>query len=255
MMIQLRSVSKRYAQSGVERAVVDGVSFGVEKGEMLALLGGSGSGKTTTLKMINRLVEPTAGIIEIDGKDNKTIPAHELRRSIGYVLQEIGLFPHMSIEQNVAITLQLLGWPRPKMAARVRELLPLVGLDPAVFCERFPAQLSGGQRQRVGIARALAAHPRVMLLDEPFGALDPITRRSLQRLLLRVWKEIGLTAVIVTHDIQEARVLGSRIAVMREGKLLQIGTFDEIASAPADAYVRSLLSETDEVEEQGRAPA
>lgn len=247
-MIQLRSLTKRYVQSGAERAVVDDVSFSVEKGEMLALLGGSGSGKTTTLKMINRLVEPTAGTIEIDGKDNKVIPAHELRRSIGYVLQEIGLFPHMTIEQNVAITLRLLGWPRPKMADRVRELLPLVGLDPVLFCDRFPSQLSGGQRQRVGIARALAAHPRVMLLDEPFGALDPITRRSLQKLLLRVWKDIGLTAVIVTHDIQEAQVLGTRIAVMREGKLLQIGTFEEISGAPADGYVRSLLSGEDEVE-------
>ncbi|NUP06408.1 MAG: ABC transporter ATP-binding protein [Polyangiaceae bacterium] len=236
-MIELDRVTKRYG----DRAVVDGVSLLVPRGTVLALLGGSGSGKTTTLKMINRLVEPTSGHIRIDGRDTLDVAAHELRRSLGYVIQEIGLFPHMTISENVGVTPRLLGWDQARIDRRVRELLALVELEPGEFAERFPAQLSGGQRQRVGIARALAAEPSVMLLDEPFGALDPITRRTLQRMMLRIWRERELTAVVVTHDVKEAMFLGTQIAVMKDGKLLQMGTPDEVTQAPKDDYVRGLL--------------
>ncbi|MBL8741231.1 MAG: ABC transporter ATP-binding protein [Myxococcales bacterium] len=237
-MIELAALTKRYD----ERAAVDGVSLTVERGEVLALLGGSGSGKTTTLKMINRLIEPTSGTVRVDGRDTREQPAHELRRSIGYVLQEIGLFPHMTVAENVGITPRLLGWDKARIAARVRELLALVELEPDVVQGRAPQELSGGQRQRVGIARALAAGPSVMLLDEPFGALDPITRRALQRLLQKVCAERELTVVLVTHDVDEAKLLGNRIAVMHEGKLLQIGAPAEVAASPANDYVRELLS-------------
>ncbi len=237
-MIELAALTKRYEG----RAAVDAVSLTVERGEVLALLGGSGSGKTTTLKMINRLIEPTSGSVKVDGRDTSGIEGFELRRSIGYVLQEVGLFPHMTVAENVGITPRLLGWEKARIAARVRELLSLVELDPDVVERRSPQELSGGQRQRVGIARALAAGPSVMLLDEPFGALDPITRRALQRLLLKVCGERELTAVLVTHDVDEAKLLGNRIAVMHEGKLLQIGPPAEVAANPANDYVRELLS-------------
>lgn len=240
-LIELAEVSKRYGQ----KPVVDRVSFQVARGEMLALLGGSGSGKTTTLKMINRLVEPTSGRIRIDGRDVSEGEPHDLRRSIGYVLQEVGLFPHMTVAENVAITPRLLGWERDRIDRRVRELLEMVDLDPAEVSGRAPSQLSGGQRQRVGIARALCAGPRVMLLDEPFGALDPITRRTLQRLLLKVFREGELAAVIVTHDVAEAMLLGTRVAVMRDGKMLRMGTPEEIQRDPGDDYVAELLRDPD----------
>lgn len=237
-LIELDGLTKRYG----ERAVVDDVALTIERGEMVALLGGSGSGKTTTLKMINRLVEPTSGSVRIDGKDTREREPYELRRSIGYVLQEVGLFPHMTVLENVGITLRLLGWSAERIDRRSRDLLDRVELTAARFADRTPDELSGGQRQRVGIARALASEPRVMLLDEPFGALDPITRRALHRLLLSVWKERELTAVLVTHDVDEARRLATRIAVMREGRLVQIGPWADLVRAPADDYVRELLS-------------
>jgi osmoprotectant transport system ATP-binding protein len=237
-VIELTALTKRYDG----RAAVDAVSLTVARGEVLALLGGSGSGKTTTLKMINRLIEPTSGSVKLDGRDTAGVEGHELRRSIGYVLQEVGLFPHMTVAENVGITPRLLGWEPARIAARVRELLSLVELEPDVVAQRSPQELSGGQRQRVGIARALAAGPSVMLLDEPFGALDPITRRALQRLLQKVCNERELTAVLVTHDVDEAKLLGNRIAVMHEGKLLQIGPPAEVAASPANDYVRALLS-------------
>lgn len=236
-MIELDSLTKRYEG----RAAVDHVSLSIARGEIVALLGGSGCGKTTTLKMINRLIEPTSGTVKVDGRDTREVEGHELRRSIGYVLQEVGLFPHMTIEENVGITPRLLGWEKARIEARTRELLSLVELDPAVGTRR-PTELSGGQRQRVGIARALAAGPSVMLLDEPFGALDPITRRTLQKLLLKICAERELTAVLVTHDVDEAKLLGNRIAVMHKGRLLQIGPPAEVAANPADGYVRELLS-------------
>ncbi len=236
-MIQLRSLTKRYGDT----VVVDRVSLTVDSGELVVLLGGSGSGKTTTLKMINRLVEPSEGSVLIDGVDVSTLPSHELRRQIGYVFQEIGLFPHMTVADNVGITPSLLGWDDSLIAARVDELLALVELDPDTVRHRRPDELSGGQRQRVGVARALAARPSILLLDEPFGAVDPLTRRHLQESLVRIRHEVGLSAVFVTHDMVEALLLGDRIAVLHEGRLVQVGTPHELLTAPADDYVGELM--------------
>jgi osmoprotectant transport system ATP-binding protein len=237
-VIELHGVTKSYG----ERVAVDQLDLNIARGELLALVGGSGSGKTTTLKLINRLVEPTAGTITLGGRDTREFEPHALRRKIGYVFQDIGLFPHMTIAENVAITPRLCGWPTDKIARRTEELLRLVELGADVSGERFPHELSGGQRQRVGIARALAAEPEVLLLDEPFGALDPITRRKLQRLLQRIRGTYGFTAVLVTHDVSEAFLLGSRVAVLRSGRLLQLGTPEAIREQPADDYVRAFLS-------------
>ena len=236
-MIQLSGVSKRYGS----RVVVDDLSLDVAAGELLILLGGSGCGKTTTLKMINRLVDQTSGIIRLDGADTSTIPPFELRRRIGYAFQQVGLFPHMTVAENVAVTPSLLGWPPDRIRNRTDELLELVELDPALVRDRRPDALSGGQQQRVGVARALAASPAVMLLDEPFGALDPLTRERLQESFLRVRRELGLTAVFVTHDMAEALLLGDRIAVMHDGRLEQIGTPHDLLSRPGSPYVRQLM--------------
>ncbi len=235
-MIEVAGLSRRY---GGAVAVAD-VSFRVGAGEMLALVGDSGSGKTTTLKMINRLLEPDAGKVVIDGRDAASLDPHALRRSIGYVFQGIGLFPHRTVAENVAVPLRLAGWSRDRTCVRVAELLALVELDPALAA-RFPAELSGGQQQRTGVARALAASPRVMLLDEPFGALDPLTRDRLQRTFGELRRRLGLTAVFVTHDVAEAVVLADRIGVMRSGRLLQLGTPAELARSPADDDVARLL--------------
>jgi osmoprotectant transport system ATP-binding protein len=235
-MIEASGLTRRYGGA----LAVDGVSFRVEVGELLALVGDSGSGKTTTLKMINRLVEPDAGRVLLGGRDTAAVEPHALRLSIGYVFQGIGLFPHMTVAENVAVPLRLHGWPRARAAARVAELLELIELDPAL-AGRFPATLSGGQQQRVGVARALAASPRVMLLDEPFGALDPLTRDRLQRSFDGLRRGLGLTAVLVTHDVAEALALADRVGVMRAGRLLQTGTPAEIARAPADAEVERLF--------------
>ena len=236
-MIQLSRVSKHYGS----RAVVDDLSLDVAAGELLILLGGSGCGKTTTLKMINRLVDPTSGTIRLDGTDTSTIPPFELRRRIGYAFQQVGLFPHMTVAENVAVTPSLLGWPPGRIRNRTDELLELVELDPALVRDRRPDALSGGQQQRVGVARALAASPAVMLLDEPFGALDPLTRERLQESFRHVRRELGLTAVFVTHDMAEALLLGDRIAVMHEGRLEQIGTPRDLLNRPDSAYVRELM--------------
>jgi osmoprotectant transport system ATP-binding protein len=236
-MITLDEVRKCYGPA----VIVENASFQVEPGELLTLIGGSGSGKTTTLKMINRLIEPTAGRILVAGQDTASMRPSELRRQIGYVFQRIGLFPHLSVAQNIGVTPTLLGWSPSRISARVDELLGLVELDPAVMRDRMPSELSGGQAQRVGVARALAAAPKIMLLDEPFGALDALTRERLQQTLLRIRKQLGLTAIFVTHDIVEAMVLGDRIAVMQHGKILQLGTPAELRRAPASEYVRDLL--------------
>jgi osmoprotectant transport system ATP-binding protein len=235
-MIEVAGLSRRY---GGAVAVAD-VSFQVRAGEMLALVGDSGSGKTTTLKMINRLLEPDAGRVVIDGRDAASLEPHALRRSIGYVFQGIGLFPHLTVAENVAVPLRLAGWSRDRTRVRVAELLVLVELEPALAA-RFPAELSGGQQQRTGVARALAASPRVMLLDEPFGALDPLTRDRLQLTFDALRRRLGLTTVFVTHDMAEAIVLADRIGVMRSGRLLQLGTPAELARSPADADVARLL--------------
>ena len=236
-MIQAAGLTKRYGGA----AVVDDLSLDVGAGELVVLLGGSGSGKTTTLKMINRLIEPTSGTIHLDGVDTATLPPHELRRQIGYVFQRIGLFPHMTVGENIAVTPALLGWPTERIAARVGHLLHLVDLSPDMR-DRWPHELSGGQQQRVGVARALAAEPRVMLLDEPFGALDPVTRERLQESFLRIRRELDLTALFVTHDMTEALTLGDRIGVMRKGRLMQVGTPHELLTQPANDYVERLMS-------------
>ena len=236
-MIEAEGLTKRYANV----AVVDDVSITVQDGELLVLLGGSGSGKTTTLKMINRLIEPSTGSIRIDGQDVSDIEPHELRRRIGYVFQQIGLFPHLTVSANVGITLSLLGWNQERVDNRVDELLDLVELSPSEVRGRLPSELSGGQQQRVGVARALAASPRLMLLDEPFGALDPLTRDRLQQSFLRIRKQLGLTAIFVSHDMVEAMLLGDRIAVMKDGKIIQIGVPQELLLRPENDHVRELM--------------
>lgn len=238
-MIVLEQVSKTY---GTGHVAVCNVSLQVPPGKMLVLLGGSGCGKTTTLKMINRLVEPTSGRIAVDGRDVQTVDPVQLRRGIGYVLQGSGLFPHLSVAENIAMVPRLLKWPAAKIANRVDELMELVHLPPGEFRSRMPSQLSGGQQQRVGFARALAAEPKVMLLDEPFGALDPVTRDELRNEFLQIRRQLGLTAVMVTHDITEALLSADLIAVMNAGKLLRLGAPHELLSHPGDDFVAALMS-------------
>jgi osmoprotectant transport system ATP-binding protein len=236
-MIELRSLTKRFG----EQVAVAGLSLTVAEGELLVLLGGSGCGKTTTLRMVNRLTEPTSGQVLVDGADTAALAPHELRRRIGYAFQRVGLFPHMTVAENVGVTPSLLGWDAPRIRRRVDELLELVELDPATMRDRRPDELSGGQQQRVGVARALAAEPRLMLLDEPFGALDPLTRDRIQQSFRRIREALHLTAIFVTHDMGEALVLGDRIAVMDAGRLLQVGTPHELLTSPADDTVRQLM--------------
>jgi osmoprotectant transport system ATP-binding protein len=236
-MIELIDLTRRFGSM----TAVDRLTLSVEAGELLVLLGGSGSGKTTTLKMVNRLIEPTEGRIRIDGEDASAIEPHLLRRRIGYVFQRVGLFPHLTVAENVGIPLDLLQWDEAQARARVDELLDLVELPPDAVRHRRPHELSGGQQQRVGVARALAASPRLMLLDEPFAALDPLTRDRLQQSFLRIRRQLGLTSIFVTHDMGEALLLGDRIAVMREGRLVQVGTPLELVQQPADDYVRQLM--------------
>lgn len=239
-MIDLREVSKSYDNGATFAVRV--VSFTVAKGELLVLLGTSGCGKTTTLKMVNRLIERTAGEIRIDGVDVAEANPYELRRSIGYVFQNFGLFPHFTVGENVGIVPKLLGWPRSRIEGRVDELLNLVHLDPPEYRARFPASLSGGQRQRVAFARALAAGPEVMLLDEPFGALDPITRDGLQQDFRQLRRDLEFTGILVTHDMMEALALADRIAVMRRGTIVQLATPRDLLTQPADDYVAELMA-------------
>ena len=209
---------------GRGRLLVQDVSFTVQPGETLVLLGRSGSGKTTTLKLINRLLEPTAGDVRVAGERAADLPVTRLRRRVGYVIQEVGLLPHFTVERNVGLVPRLEGWPAARIAARVRELLALVGLAPETFAARYPHELSGGQRQRVGVARALAADPPLLLLDEPFGALDPITRVELQREFQALEGRLDKGMVFVTHDVREALLLATRIGLMHEGRLVFLGT-------------------------------
>ena len=237
-MIALRSLTRRFG----ERVAVDGVSLELAAGELVMLVGASGSGKTTLLRLVNRLIEPDAGSVWIDGEDASTLPAAELRRRIGYCFQQIGLFPHLTVAENVGITPSLLGWPPAQIDARVDELLALVELPPGDYRERRPAELSGGQQQRVGLARALAARPPLMLLDEPFAALDPLTREQLQARFGAIRRELGVTGLFVTHDLAEAFALGDRIAVLDAGRLVQVDAPRRLIDAPADTTVAELLA-------------
>ncbi|GAB3059756.1 ABC transporter ATP-binding protein [Sediminivirga luteola] len=242
VMIRLEGVSKRFPHAGAD--AVRPLDMSIRRGEFVVLVGPSGCGKTTTLRMINRLIEPSGGRILIDGKDAAAADPDQLRRGIGYVIQQVGLIPHMTIAQNIGLVPGMLGWDRTRIAARVDELLHLVGLDPEEYRRRYPKQLSGGQQQRVGVARALAADPPVMLMDEPFGAIDPITRDRLQEELLQLQQRIRKTIVFVTHDIDEALRLGDRIAIFAEGsRLAQFDTPLEILANPADDFVRSFIGE------------
>src|SRR2546421_3718764 len=227
---------------GASKPAVDAVTFGVPEGQTCMLVGTSGSGKTTLLRMVNRLIEPTSGRIVIDGKNVLEENPILLRRRIGYVIQQVGLFPHMTISENVRVTAEIAGgWTRQQLAERADELLDLVGLPPAEYRSRFPRQLSGGQQQRVGLARALATDPAILLMDEPFGALDAITRSRMQEELLRVQRDVHKTILFVSHDIEEAFKLGDQIAVLSEGKLIQLGSPIELLELPADDFVRQLV--------------
>lgn len=240
-MIELEGVSKVFgAGPGAVRAV-DGVSFRVDDGETVCLIGTSGSGKTTTMKMVNRLVEPTSGRIRVDGEEVREVDLLRLRRRIGYVIQRGGLFPHKTVAENVGLLPRLEGWPAARVRARVEELLTLVNLPPERYGSRYPGELSGGQQQRVGVARALALDPPHVLMDEPFGALDPLTREALQEEFLRLKREMGKTILLVTHDLAEAFRLGDRVALMHEGRLVQLGTREDFRRRPASAFVEEFV--------------
>jgi osmoprotectant transport system ATP-binding protein len=236
-MIEIEHLSKRYGDS----IVVDDVSFTVGEGEIAVVVGTSGAGKSTLLRMINRLVVPNAGRVLVDGQDTATIPEDELRHRIGYVIQGYGLFPHRNVADNIATVPRLLGWDRRRIAARVEELLDLFQLEPGEFAQKFPHQLSGGQQQRVGVARALAARPALLLMDEPFGSLDPVIRGKAQDDLLTIQRRLGTTIVLVTHDMNEAFHLGNRIAVMDQARLLQYATPADLLTHPAEAFVEQLV--------------
>ena len=232
--VAFEHVSKRYPGG---TTALDDLSLTVPAGEICALVGPSGGGKTTALKSVNRLIEPTSGRVIVDGTDVMSVEPVRLRRGIGYVIQNVGLFPHRTVAQNVATVPQLLGWPRERIRSRVAELLDLVGLDPARYAARYPSQLSGGERQRVGVARALAAEPPVMLMDEPFAAVDPIVREHLQDEFLRIHERLGTTVLFVTHDIDEAIKMGDHVAVLQGGRLVQYAPPAELLERPANDFV------------------
>jgi osmoprotectant transport system ATP-binding protein len=238
--IRLDELTKRFP--GQARPAVEDLSLEIPEGEIVIFVGPSGCGKTTTMKMVNRLIEPTSGRIFLDDEDVTRVDPDKLRRRMGYVIQQIGLFPHQTIAQNIATVPKLLGWDRKRIDARVDELIETVGMDPADYRDRYPKQLSGGQRQRIGVARAMSADPDVMLMDEPFGAIDPITRDRLQNEFLRLQAEIKKTIVFVTHDIDEAIKMGDRIAILREGsRIAQYDTPERILVDPADEFVADFI--------------
>ncbi len=243
--ITFESVVVRYP--GTDRNAVDGVSFELHGGELVVLLGPSGCGKSTLLRTVNRLVPLAGGRVVVDGRDVTELDPVELRRSIGYVIQAVGLFAHMSVAQNISVVPSLLGWSGPQIAQRVNELLTLVGLEPAAYRNRRPSQLSGGEAQRVGVARAIAARPRALLMDEPFGAVDVLARTALQRELVRIVRELETTTLFVTHDVDEAFRLAERIVVMRAGRVEQVASPLELFDQPATTYVRDLVHAGDDV--------
>jgi osmoprotectant transport system ATP-binding protein len=236
-VIELQQVHKHFGAT----PAVDGVSLRIPAGGITALIGASGSGKSTLLRLINRLLECDSGSILLDGQDIRQSPVEDLRRRIGYVIQSIGLFPHWTVARNIATVPVLLGWPKARIAARVDELLVMLGLDPAHYRARYPHQLSGGQQQRVGVARALAARPALLLMDEPFGALDPLARLALQQELARIQRALGCTIVLVTHDIDEALRLGQRLVLLDHGRVVQAGTPHELLARPASGAVSDFL--------------
>ena len=240
VLIRLENVTKKYGDS--DAAAVNNLTMDVHRGEVLVLVGPSGCGKSTTLRLINRLIEPTSGTLYLNGEDVTNMNPSMLRRKIGYVIQQVGLFPHRTIAENIATVPKLLGWDKGKIAHRVDDLLDLVGMDPDTYRGRYPKELSGGQAQRVGVARALAADPDVLLMDEPFGAIDPITRDRLQNEFLRLQQDLKKTIVFVTHDIDEAIKMGNRIAILREqSEIAQLDTPEAILADPADEFVENFL--------------
>ena len=238
-MLSIKNLTKIY---GGKNKAVDSINLDIEQGEFIAFIGTSGSGKTTALRMINRMIEPTSGSIEIDGKDVMQMNPVELRRSIGYVIQQIGLLPHMTIKENIVLVPKLLKWSEERKDEKARELIKLVDL-PESYLDRYPNELSGGQQQRIGVVRALAAEQDIILMDEPFGALDPITRDTLQDLVKELQKKLGKTFIFVTHDMDEAIKLADRIAIMSSGKIIQFDTPDEILRNPANQFVRDFIGE------------
>jgi osmoprotectant transport system ATP-binding protein len=237
-MIRLENVSKTYATGN---PILRSLNLEIPRGEFAVLVGPSGCGKSTTLSLINRLNEPSAGVVHIDGQDASRLDPVELRRRIGFVFQDIGLFPHLTVGENIGITPRLLHWPRDQIESRVRELLELVRLPPDRYSARLPEELSGGEQQRVGVARALAARPKIMLMDEPFGALDPLVRDELASDYRDIHRQFGLTTVLVTHDMTEALLLADIIAVMHQGQIVQSGTPRALIEAPADDFVRRMI--------------
>lgn len=246
-MITFKDVTKVYESRDKKVKAVDSINLSVKKGEICVFLGPSGCGKTTLLRMVNRLIPITSGKIEIDGKDIYSLNAIELRRSIGYVIQQNGLFPNMTIEENICVVPKMLGWDKSKMKKRSNELMDMMGLNPDEFRKRHPWELSGGQQQRIGVARALAADPPVMLMDEPFGALDPIIREHLQNEFLRIQKDVQKTILFVSHDIDEAIRLGDKIAIFNSGQIMQHGTPDEILSKPKNNFVKDFVGNDREI--------
>jgi len=236
-MIRLESVTRRYG----DVTAVEGLSLEVRNGEICVIIGPSGCGKTTTLRMINRLVEPTYGRIYVGGRDAATVRPEMLRRTIGYVIQGVGLFPHLTVAQNIAVVPSILHWDRTRVRSRTDELLDIMGMDPADYAHKFPSQLSGGEAQRVGVARALAADPPILLMDEPFGAVDPLTRERLQQQFLAIQRRLKKAVVFVTHDLDEAVKLADRVAVLRAGRLVQYDSPEVLLSRPADAFVSSFV--------------
>jgi osmoprotectant transport system ATP-binding protein len=244
-VIAFQNVSKTYGGAAGAPLALDGVTLQLGRGELVVLIGASGSGKSTLLKMINRMEQPSSGAVTLDGQDLAQLPVRELRLRMGYVIQSVGLFPHWTVARNIGVVPTLLGWPRERIAARVAELLALFDLDPATYGPRYPHQLSGGQQQRVGVARALAGDPALLLMDEPFGALDPLIRSALQDELKRLHQASGKTIVMVTHDIDEALKLGTQIVLMEQGRVLQVGTPLALLSQPANKRVADFVGRSD----------
>ncbi|MDT8895909.1 ABC transporter ATP-binding protein [Halomonas sp. I1] len=242
-MIRLDNLTKVFDTPKGAVTAADHINMEVPAGEICILLGPSGCGKTTTLKMINRIIRPTSGKVFINGEDTTGLDTQDLRRNIGYVIQQIGLFPNMTIEENISVVPRLLGWDKARYRERARELMAMIALDPDAFLKRYPSELSGGQQQRIGVARALAADPPVMLMDEPFGAIDPINRAVIQDEFLKMQQELKKTIMFVSHDIDEAIKMGDSVAVFREGKLVQHSSPDDLLAAPRDAFVESFLGE------------